>query len=189
VKEKVRVFNETLIERYLGLPTAVGRSKGGVFKYLKDRVWNKVQGWMEQSLSVGGKEVLIKAVAQAVPTYSMGCFRLLRGLCQAINAMIQKFWWGSKDGKRKTCWVSWEKMTQPKYLGGLGFRDVEMFNLALLARQAWRIMQNSESLSTKLLKAIYFPNGQFLDADLGSKPSQIWRGILDGWEVLKQVSV
>jgi hypothetical protein len=80
-------------------------------------------------------------------------------------------------------------MTQPKYLGGLGFRDIEMFNLALLARQAWRIMQNSESLSTKFLKAIYFPNGKFLDADLGSKPSQIWRGILDGWEVLKQVSV
>jgi hypothetical protein len=84
----------------------VGGSKGGVFKYLKDQVWNKVQGWMEQSLSVGGKEVLIKAVALAVPTYSMGCFLLLRGLCQTFNAKIQKFWWGSKDGKRKTCWVS-----------------------------------------------------------------------------------
>jgi hypothetical protein len=47
-------------------------------------------------------------------------------------------------------------------------------------------MQNSESLSTKLLKAIYFPNGQFMHADLGSKSSQIWRGILDGWDVLKQ---
>jgi len=101
VKEKVHVFNEVLTERYLGLPSDVGRSKGGVFKYLKDRVWSKVQGWMEQSLPVGGKEVLIKAVAQAVPTYSIGCFQLLRGLCQAINAMIRKFWWGSKDGQRK----------------------------------------------------------------------------------------
>jgi len=53
VKEKVHVFNEVLTERYLGLPTDVGRSKGGVFKYLKDRVWSKVQGWMEQSLPVG----------------------------------------------------------------------------------------------------------------------------------------
>ena len=53
MKEKVHVFNEVLTELYLGLPTDVGRSKGGVFKYLKDRVWSKVQGWMEQSLPVG----------------------------------------------------------------------------------------------------------------------------------------
>ena len=105
----VNVHNEALTERHLGLPTDVGRSKNGAFKYLKIQVWNKVQGWMEQCLSAGGKEVLIKAVAQAVPTYSMGCFRLPRGLCQAINAMIRRFWWGSKEGKRKTCWVSWER--------------------------------------------------------------------------------
>ena len=54
--------------------------KNGAFKYLKNQVWNKVQGWMKQCLSAGGKEVLIKAVAQAIPTYSMGCFRLPRGL-------------------------------------------------------------------------------------------------------------
>lgn len=186
VKRKVHVFNEALTERYMGLPTDVGRSKGGAFKYLKDQVWKRVQGWMEQSLSDGGKEVLIKAVAQAVPTYSMGYFRLPRGLCQALNAMIQKFWWGSKEGKRKTCWVPWEKMTQPKYLGGLGFRDFELFNLALLARQAWRILQYSESLSARMLKAIYFPNEHFLSAALGSRPSQMWRAILDGRDVLEQ---
>ncbi|XP_066320099.1 uncharacterized protein [Miscanthus floridulus] len=148
VKEKVRVFNETL-----------------------NAIWSYLLMWEDQ-----------KVVSSNILKIECG----IRGLCQAINAMIRKFWWGSKDGKRKTCWVSWEKMTQPKYLGGLGFWDIEMFNLALLARQAWRIMQNSEPLSTKLLKAIYFPNGQFLDADLGSKPSHIWRGILDGREVLKQ---
>jgi hypothetical protein len=186
VKEKIHVSNEALTERYLGLPTDVGRSKGGAFKYLKDQVWKRVQGWMEQSLSAGGKEVLIKAVVQAVPTYSMGCFRLPRGLYQAINAMIRKFWWGSKEGKRKTCWIPWEKMTQPKHLGGLGFRDIELFNLALLAKQAWRIMQHSDSLSARLLKAIYFSNEHFLNAALGSRPSQIWRAILDGRDVLQQ---
>jgi len=186
IKKKICVNNEALAERYLGLPTDVGRSKNGAFKYLKDQIWNKVQGWMEQCLSAGGKEVLIKAVVQAVPTYSMSCFRLPRGLCQAINAMIRKFWWGSKEGKRKNCWVSWEEMTQPKYLGGLGFRDIELFNLALLARQAWRIMQNSKSLSARLLKALYFPDKHFLNAILGSRPSQIWRAILDGRDVLEQ---
>ena len=63
VKNILNVPNETLNEKYLGMPSDVGRSKNGAFKYLKDRVWKKVQGWLEQLLASGGKEVLIKVVA------------------------------------------------------------------------------------------------------------------------------
>ena len=126
IKDSLNVPNETLNEKYLGMPSDIGNSKNGAFKYLKDRVWNKVKGWMEKVLSSGGKEVLIKSVAQSIPVYSMACFKLPRGLCLHINSLIRKFWWGSKWGERKTNWVSWEKMTRPKYEGGLGFRDIEL---------------------------------------------------------------
>jgi hypothetical protein len=126
------VDNEALSERYLGMPIDVGSSVTGVFSYLKDRVWKKVQGWMEQCLWTGGKEVLIKVVARAIPTYSMACFRLPRGLCKHIDGLLRDFWWGGKEGKRKTCWVAWDDMSMPKGLGGLGFRNIKLFNLALL---------------------------------------------------------
>ncbi|XP_071684967.1 uncharacterized mitochondrial protein AtMg00310-like [Lolium perenne] len=168
------------------MPSDVGVSVNGAFKYLKDRVWKKVQGWLELLLSVAGKEVLIKAVAQAILTFSMSCFRLPKGLCEHLNSLIRNFWWGSKEGKRKTCWVAWNDMTMPKYMGGLGFRDFELFNLALLARQAWRILQQPTTLSARILKAVYFPNNDFLDAQLGDSPSHIWRAIQDGKDVLKQ---
>jgi hypothetical protein len=101
VKMELDVNRETLSEKYLGMPSGVGRSKNGAFKYLKDKVWKKVLGWLEQLLSVGGKEILIKSVAQAVPTFSMSCFKLPQGLCDHINAMLRKFWWGSKEGKKE----------------------------------------------------------------------------------------
>jgi hypothetical protein len=76
-------------------------------------------------------------------------------------------------------------MTQPKFVGGLGFRYIELFNLALLARQACQILQEPTSLSARVLKAVYFPTGDILNASIGSCPLQIWRAIIEGRDVLK----
>jgi hypothetical protein len=103
VKAALDVHRETLSEKYLGMPSDVGKSQNGAFKFLKDHVWKKIQGGMERLLSAGGKDVLIKSVAQAIPVFSMACFLLPRGLCTHINSMIRKFWWGSQKGERKTC--------------------------------------------------------------------------------------
>ena len=91
MKNILNVHNESLNERYLGMPTDVGQSKNGVFKYLRDRVWEKVKGWMQKLLSAAGKEILIKSVAQAIPVFSMVCFRLPRGLCDNITSIIRQF--------------------------------------------------------------------------------------------------
>lgn len=55
--------------------------------------------------------------------------------------------------------------------GGMGFRDMEVFNLALLACQGWRLLNNQDSLRFRLLQARYFPNSGFMDANLGHIPS------------------
>lgn len=94
--------------------------------------------------------------------------------------MLRKFFWGSKEGKRKVAWVSWEILTMPKYQGGLGFRDTQLFNLAMLAKQACRLVQDPDSLSAKLLKAVYYLDNDVLQAELGSNPSQVWRAIQGG---------
>lgn len=73
--------------KYLGLPAFVGRSKKQVFNFVQDRVWKKQKGWKEKFLSTAGREVLIKSVVQAIPTYVMSCFLLLMGLCEHIESM------------------------------------------------------------------------------------------------------
>lgn len=67
-------------------------------------------------------------------------------------------------------------------LGGLGIKDLDCFNQALLAKIRWRILDHPQSLSAQILKAKYFPNEQFCVARSGPKPSPLWPSIL--WEGL-----
>ncbi len=61
----------TQFEKYLGLPLVIGKAKKRAFNDIKDRVWRCLQGWKEKLLSQAGREVLIKAVIQDIPTYEL----------------------------------------------------------------------------------------------------------------------
>jgi hypothetical protein len=79
------------------------------FAYIKERVWSKLQGWKECLLSQAGQEVLLKAMVQAVPPYSMSFFHVPDCLCYDLEGLMRRFWWSHGDDKRKICWVSWKR--------------------------------------------------------------------------------
>ena len=101
-----------------------GKGKRASFNYIEERVWRKLQGWEGKLLSQARREVHIKAVIQASPTYAMGCFKLPMGLYNEIGVMIRKFW------------LKWSELTKSKNEGGMGFRDLALHNDSLLAKQA-----------------------------------------------------
>ena len=185
----LRALNITSIawsEKYLGLPVYVGRSRAKTFEYLKERIWKRIQGWKERALSKAGKDVLIKACAQAIPTFAMSCFDLTKTLCDQMSTMICRYWWAQQENENKMHWLSWEKLTKPKKEGGLGFRDLHSFNIAMLTRQAWRLLMEPESMCARVLSAKYFPNGNVLTAVPTEGMSYTWRSILKGVDLLKE---
>jgi hypothetical protein len=99
--------------------------------------------------------------------------------------MIAQFWWSHMDKTNKIHWVSWEKLSKTKSIGGLGFRDLHAFNLAMLAKQAWRLLQNPSSLCAQVLAAKYFPNNSMLQATPQPGISYASRSILKGIQLLK----
>ena len=76
IKNRLNVKEVDRFETYLGLPTLRGCLKYQAFAFLKDKVWKNLQGWKGIMLSRAGKEVVIKAIAQSLPTYTMGVFQL-----------------------------------------------------------------------------------------------------------------
>jgi hypothetical protein len=85
MKDSTGIMTEALCEKYLGLPTAVGRSTKEAFEHIPSKIKGLMGGWGEKLLSCAGRETLIKSVAQAIPTYSMGCFVLSPATCQKIT--------------------------------------------------------------------------------------------------------
>lgn len=121
--------------KYLGLSEQFNGRKSETFKYIKDNVHTKIHGWQTRFLSTAGKEILLKAVAFAMPVFSMNVFELPMQVGFELDSMISGYWWGSTENQRKLAWVSWKKMTFSKQDGGMGFRELHKFNQALLANQ------------------------------------------------------
>jgi hypothetical protein len=91
-----------------------------------------MNGWSDRPMSRAGKEALLKAVIQAIPTFIMSCFQIPVSTCDSLRRAIADHCWGFEEGRKKMHWRSWEWMCTPKALGGMGFRDLGLFNQAML---------------------------------------------------------
>lgn len=91
-------------KKYLGLPNVVGKEKKDSFLVLKDRMKKHIDSWSTWFLSEEGKEVFIKVILQAIPTYAMSCFLLPRVLCDEMESIVAQFWRQKSHNKRGIHW-------------------------------------------------------------------------------------
>ncbi|KAK9112822.1 hypothetical protein Scep_020341 [Stephania cephalantha] len=158
------------IGKYLSIFMETTQRKSHTFQPIIDRISNRVLTWKEKYLSFTGKEVLVKAITQALPIYSMSTFLLPKKVAHTLEKLIAKYWWSSSNDKR-THWLNWAKLSKPKELRGLGFKDIRLFNINLLTKQGWFLLKDQGSLMSTFMKGKYFSDSYFLEADLGGRPS------------------
>lgn len=93
---------------------------------------------------------------------------------------------GFRSRKMGIAWIAWTELTKPKNQGGLGIREIQSFNEALLAKQSWRILSQPNGILARMLLSKYCRNKDFLDIDPKPNSSYGWIGILVGRDLLKQ---
>lgn len=185
VKSSLGISKEGGVGKYLGLPEHFGRKKKDLFASIVDQINQKAASWSTKQLSSAGKMTMLQSVLSPIPSHSMMCFKLSKSLTKRIQSSLTRFWWDTEPGKKKMCWISWEQIAKPKKDGGLGFRDVEAFNDALLAKQSWRILKKPDYLLAKVLLGKYCKTEAFLDTEASASCSHDWRSILCGRDVFR----
>jgi len=88
--------------RYLGIPAIWGRARSTALSWIKDRVAEKLQGWKQKFLSKAGKETLIKAVVQAIPSYAMSIVLFPKNFCAKLCSMVAKYWWVTRRKNKES---------------------------------------------------------------------------------------
>ncbi|CAN1152540.1 Uncharacterized mitochondrial protein AtMg00310 [Linum perenne] len=142
------------------------------------------QAWKGRMLSQAGKETLLKSIIQAIPTFLMSVFFLSSTLTKKMDSLVRNFFWSGDTEKKSIHWSNDDTLCEAKNRGGLGFKCFADFNLALLAKQCWRILVNPDALWVRLLKSIYFPKCDFLAAPKGARPSWIWSSLFKARDVV-----
>lgn len=139
-----------------------------------------MNSWSKRLLSYGGKDVFIKSVLQSIPTYAFSVFLAPKGVIEELHSKTSHVWWGGNE--KNCCWsmLVWNRVCFPKGMGGLGFRDLHLFNIALLGRQVWRLISCKDTLCYRVLCAKYFPNSNIFHTKRINKSSYIWSSISAG---------
>jgi hypothetical protein len=104
----------------LGLPALVGADRSDCFENFIESIIQRINGWKEKLLSIGGQEILKKVVAQAILVYAMPVFLILKGVCKQMMDAISSFWWGDDENLNKMHWFAWWKLCYLEKEGGMG---------------------------------------------------------------------
>ncbi|KAL0427103.1 UNVERIFIED_CONTAM: hypothetical protein Slati_2885100 [Sesamum latifolium] len=98
--------------------------------------------------------------------------------------MIANLWWHNGEA-RKIHWLNLKKLCTLKAQGGMGSRDLQAFNLAMLSKQVWRLISFPNSLFSKVLRAGYFSDGKILSAKSVQNLSYTWRSMQTAIEIVR----
>ncbi|GLT50394.1 hypothetical protein SLA2020_238810 [Shorea laevis] len=170
---------------YLGIPITHGRHSHKNYRYLLERMQQRLAGWKRDHLSLAGRKVLIQSVTSSIPAYTMQSTLLPKSTCDAIDRLNRDFLWGSESGARKPHLVSWEIACTEKKYGGLGLRSASDNNKAFVAKLGWRILTSDSALWCQVMQTKYLRGRSLLESKAIPSSSFIWRGILQCCSVLQ----
>ena len=115
----------------------------------------KLAKWKQRHISFRGRVTLIQSVLTSIPIYFFSFFRVPQSVVDKLVKIQRRFLWGGDSDQNKIAWIRRETMCLPKERRGLGIKDINTFNLALLSKWKWHLLPNQGELWAKVVESKY----------------------------------
>jgi len=143
--------------KYLGMQVGGNPRRRQFWEPVMDKVEARLSAWNGKCLSLAGRVCLVKSVLTSIPLFYLSFFKAPHAVCHKISSIQRGFLWTGGDDQKHISWVSWENVCKPKEEGGLGIKDIRMFNCALLAKWKWRMLSEEKGKWKDILLSKYSP--------------------------------
>jgi hypothetical protein len=170
---------------YLGLPLGASFKSKTIWAGVVEKMEKRLAGWKRMYLSKGGRVTLIKSTLSSLPTYYLSLFPIPMSIARRIKKLQRDFLWGGLEDERKFHLVNWKTACLPLHGGGLGIRNIAIFNKALLGKWLWRYSTETTSLWRQVIDSKYGGQGRDWCSNRvrATHGVSLWKHIRAGWDV------
>ncbi|GKE20061.1 putative RNA-directed DNA polymerase, partial [Tanacetum coccineum] len=170
--------------KYLGIPLISSGLLNRDCKVLVEKAKNKIGDWKNKSLSFAGRLQSCKSVISSMHVYWASVLIIPKGIIYDIHQLIRGFLWCNGELKRGKAKIAWEDICRPTREGGLGIRNLEVFNYALMTTHIWNILSSKESLWVRWIHKYKLRGRTFWDIPVKNEMSWGWRKLLQLRDVM-----
>lgn len=170
--------------QYLGMPLGAKLKSTGILNNVIEKCEKKLSRWKCQYLSFGVRLTLINFVLNSMLTYMMSLFPIPVGVTQRLDNIRRKFLWQGNKEKKVYNLIKWKEVILSKVQGGPGIRNLKNHNKSLKLKQLWRYSQDPQSLWSKVIKAKYEVEDNWMTKPVNLAYGSLWRSIRVLWPAL-----
>lgn len=131
-----------------------GRLKEAFIPLIK-KVSRILESWMFQKITQSGKLILIKSILVAMASHIIAIYLLLVFTLKKFSSLLLRIFWSSLMDKHPMYLKNCASLEKHKHEGGLGLRNLQSLNKAIILRQAWRMQSLPELLASRIFRAKY----------------------------------
>ncbi|GKV01676.1 hypothetical protein SLEP1_g14215 [Rubroshorea leprosula] len=184
--EKLNCVRGVMPFKYLGIPVGANSRRISTWMPVVDCLRRKLSSWKCESLSFGGRIILLNAVLSSIPVYFFSTLRAPKKVLKLLSLIQRRFMWGGAEDKRTIAWVRWDQVCKSRKMGGLGVKDLNSFNLALLGKWRWRLLWERDALWNRVVEAKYqvHKKRDYEGEDVKASSSEWWKAI---WRLDREI--